>query len=671
MKNSEDQSTEGSSERFHILQPLRDLESNWAVDLAKNLEEYLLKICSGEITSEDDGQLSVNFAEAALVLQGSIQVYSRKVEYLYSLVLLALNFISQNRHQDQLENTSVQPDGVDSHTVPDEENELFLGLDDVQDKNCLDDEPGNENNEVLHHFVKPPSNLVVLEGDCLDVTGDAGELESYLLATSDLYQDFLLLDPCDAVAINDFLKGDQAGKQQNISNRGSSLKSKGRKNFLSPTRQSVGAAHKSTFAQSQDLNNSQNPGVGGNAEVNFDNVWPEPPTCNAFDGNNEMDGGYSDHMDVQDDDDDDPWKPLNPHEPGNLKIKPFKKVKVVRRKEISSTKISLTAQFPLARLNGTIDSEFSEIWDAQVHTQERLHGSQSPPLYEKLRQSLVLGWRTTNAFSSLEDEDEDDNPDKPDFEEADINIPGITHMDPEIPLCDEEGDDAVCFDNNETYGVEESNGLEDLCRAHLDALLASIAATEQQTELASRVSSWKQRIEQNLEEQNSHAPFDIHEYGGRVMEKLSLEANGVDGMSFTDIVRGQEKHDVARTFSALLQLVNNGDVDLDRSDYVGEPVCYTAKNPFNVRVVGHDNRGEVVKHHSFKKRARSPLRKAHVKRDGGKPAGKQHPESSSSALEFTSSVKSLGPNEKFSVKLEKVNRVRCTPEGKRRRKPRF
>lgn len=34
---------------------------------------------------------------AALLLQGSVQVYSRKVEYLYSLVLRALEFLSQKR----------------------------------------------------------------------------------------------------------------------------------------------------------------------------------------------------------------------------------------------------------------------------------------------------------------------------------------------------------------------------------------------------------------------------------------------------------------------------------------------------------------------------------------------------------------------------------------------
>ena len=62
--NADIDSLESSSGRFlQTVRPLRDLESNWTVDLAKNLEEYLLKICSGHISSEDDADLSVNFAE--------------------------------------------------------------------------------------------------------------------------------------------------------------------------------------------------------------------------------------------------------------------------------------------------------------------------------------------------------------------------------------------------------------------------------------------------------------------------------------------------------------------------------------------------------------------------------------------------------------------------------
>lgn len=55
--------------------------------------------------------------------------------------------------------------------------------------------------------------------------------------------------------------------------------------------------------------------------------------------------------------------------------------------------------------------------------------------------------------------------------------------------------------------------------------------------------------------QESCPPFDIHEYGDRILDKLSLEADNGDAMSFGDVVKGQEKYDVARTFSALLQLV--------------------------------------------------------------------------------------------------------------------
>lgn len=46
-------------------------------------------------------------------------------------------------------------------------------------KNRLDSPNGKDTS--LNHFVKPPANLVVLEGDCLDTTGDGTELESYLV----------------------------------------------------------------------------------------------------------------------------------------------------------------------------------------------------------------------------------------------------------------------------------------------------------------------------------------------------------------------------------------------------------------------------------------------------------------------------------------------------------
>ncbi|KAJ6323420.1 hypothetical protein OIU76_010847 [Salix suchowensis] len=510
--------------KYHTVQAERDLEANWEVDLSKKLEDYLLKICSGEIAgSEEDS--NINFAEAALLLQGSVQVYSRKVEYLYSLVLHALDFLSQKRQQqEQSEGTYFQTKQSGSCAVSDEVNDQFWVSDDVPAKIPL-----------FYQFVKPPANLVVLEGDCLDTSGDGGELESYLLATNDLYQDFILLDPCDALAINDFLKAEGTAKAQNGPCRGSSI----RKTFQSPTRHSGGTAHKPSLGKNWDANPIPSPVAGCSFGVNDCKIRPDSPVYDNFDKNPGFDMEDSESENAEDsDDNDDPWKPLNPHEPGNLKVKPFKKVKAFRRNGLKSAE--KTSQNKIGKHGNT----------------------QYPSLFEKLRQSFTNeGHDIPDTFGTSGNDNEDNAYDTgiPDFGQPDEEISEYMKEDLAPPLHGEHDDDTTHFDTYKDFGhgdQRSQSSLEDLCRSHLDALLANIAETEKQTELAARISSWKQKIEQNLEEQDSHPPFDIHAYGGRIVGKLSLETDSKKHvMAFTDVVKGQEKHDVARTFSALLQLV--------------------------------------------------------------------------------------------------------------------
>lgn len=666
MSNFREDSTTGGAEsnatKFHTLQPLRDLQSNWAVDLAKNLEDYLLKICSGEITGDQNGQLPINFAEAALLLQGSVQVYSRKVEYLYSLVLHALDFVSDKRQKEQPEG-SAQSEENPSHTSQVEENDQFWGLDDipVDAKNSLDSSKCKDSQS--NKFVKPPANLVVLEGDCLDSTGDGSELESYLLATADLYRDFILLDPCDAVSVNNYLKSDETGKGKNDNFRGDSITSKSRKSFLSPSKRSGGSVRKN-----QDAHPNEPPPIDPN-------IGPDPVANETFENNFndfQMDDRFSEPGDLDDEsDEDDPWKPLNPHEPGTLRVKPFRKVKFPGRQIINTHKrIPITREFPLARMHGPISSELTEIWEARCGASEPLE-PQNFPFYEKLRDSLVNGaHETCNTFGDSKDGNEanedDDNNGGFDFDPPDFDNPEDRYDNhEEVPMHSEKHDGGDAYFNvHELHGQEDLGSqpnLEDLCRSHLDSLLASIAETEKQTELASRVSTWKQRIENNLEEQDSRPPFDIHEYGERVMAKLPLEAD--NAMSFTDIVSGQEKHDVARTFSALLQLVNNGNVDLVKNSNRNELTCYTGEDPFHVRLLNHhDKRPEKVIHRSSKKRAKSPVHRGFGKDKGDKSAGKKEKRQMSSS----SSSSSLNP--KLSIKVNKIGGSRCTPEGKKRKK---
>ncbi|CAL9082536.1 unnamed protein product [Musa acuminata var. zebrina] len=651
---------ESGGTRFHFLQPNRDLQSNWEVDLAKKLEEYLLKICSGEISSDQDHELnSVNFAEAALLLQGSIQVYSRKVDFLHSLVLHALEFLSQKRHH-QDENASSQPDanGDESNAFFDEGNEFFLGLDDVPvvAKNCLDGEP--EKNKSSKHFAKPPANLLVLEGDCLDSCGDGSELETYLLATCDFYGDFLLLDPCDARAVYDF------------SRTGSSVRSKKRRSPLkSPIIRSGGTAHKSSLGKNQGININEFSedcyGFGINNDTQFagshvDHGYPDDDMHHV----DEPNFACSNPQDESDDDIDDPWKPLNPHEPGNLKVKPFKRVKGFGRHVTHySRRNTQTSQFPIAKLDAIIDPEFAESFKAQQSLQKRLHESEPLPLFEKLRRTLNFGEEVTyDCFCDFGDDNGENGVenDVPDFSQEETDLPNEMYdTDAERPLCNEKQDDGA----NTSDGVkafEQENpdlhaNLEDLCRAHLDSLLASIAETEKQTEMAARVSTWKQRVEQTLEEQEICPPFDIHLYGERILDKLLIEAESGDGIPFTNVVKGQSKHEVARMFSALLQLVNNGNVDLQTAPAKGELVCHTDLNPFYVKLTGNGSRRGEINDRSARKRLKSPVRKVCKK-------------TNFSTSEAISPSNSAAQNGRFSAKLGKGSIIRFTPDGKRRRR---
>ncbi|XP_057539590.1 condensin-2 complex subunit H2 isoform X1 [Amaranthus tricolor] len=656
---------ENSSSKIHTVQPLRDLESNWGVDLVKSLEDYLLKICSGEISSGDDSHFSVNFAEAALLLQGSVQVYSRKVEYLYNLVLHALEFISESRSQDHVESTSAQPEASSSHAVHDEDDQFWVSDDvPVDGKNCLDNAASKDTS--FDHVVKAPANLVVIEGDCLDSTDGGGELESYLLATNNLYRDFILLDPCDAVSVDLFLKDEKAGDRHHGGCRGTSLISKAHKSFLSPPRSNGGTARKSSMKKGLDAS----PGGGANKTQNDDEAGP---FHNDIPDNGNYGYGSDDenqHEDFDDSDGDDPWKPLNPHEPGNLKVKPFKKVVKVHRKIGLTSRISVASQFPLAKLHGTISPELTGIWEMHFGAREGKEESKPVPLYEKLRQTLAGGDAKQDGFCPPVNGDAEDVSDDEinDFEKTGFDMPDVNYMDEQEnvePNLHDAFADHYGADNADLKEDPSSQlSLEDLCRAHLDSLLASIAENEKQTELAARVSSWKQRIEDDLEEEDSRPPFDIHAYGDCVLDKLSL-ADDENVLSFGDVVKGQEKHDVARTFSALLQLVNDRKVDLDRSGSTSDSFCYTATNPFHVWLLTNAKGPKKMQFQLSKKRRKSPIKKSdkgHLK----KAPSVGSPSSSGSKSRATL----LQPNCKFSTKLEK-NGLRCTPDGKRRRRSRL
>ena len=96
--------------------------------------------------------------------------------------------------------------------------------------------------------------------------------------------------------------------------------------------------------------------------------------------------------------------------------------------------------------------------------------------------------------------------------------------------------------------------------------------------------------------------------------------------------------------------VNGKSVDLDKGQAMNELVCYTAENPFHVRLIGPNRRPEMEARFA-RKRVKSPLQNAGK---GGESSLAQH----------ECSKKPLHKNGKIPVKTA----IRLTPDGKRRRR---
>ncbi|XP_071358745.1 condensin-2 complex subunit H2 [Trachinotus anak] len=105
---------ESTESRYaHLLQPIRELTKNWEIDVASELNDYLEELDEMCITF-DGGETRLNFAEAALLIQGSACIYSKKVELLHSLVYQTLEYINDRNKKRNKQATEHQEGDADA-----------------------------------------------------------------------------------------------------------------------------------------------------------------------------------------------------------------------------------------------------------------------------------------------------------------------------------------------------------------------------------------------------------------------------------------------------------------------------------------------------------------------------------------------------------------------------
>jgi len=84
----------------HLLNPIREASANWDINFKECLDDYLEKLRRDRgrnIVREDGEVVRFNFSEAAQLLQGSLMIFSRKVDALYEDITEAYMGISNKK----------------------------------------------------------------------------------------------------------------------------------------------------------------------------------------------------------------------------------------------------------------------------------------------------------------------------------------------------------------------------------------------------------------------------------------------------------------------------------------------------------------------------------------------------------------------------------------------
>ncbi|XP_067655076.1 condensin-2 complex subunit H2-like [Haliotis asinina] len=568
-------------QRFgHLIQPIRDLTKNWDINICSYLEDYLDELEKIQVTF-DDGHTTMNFAEAALLIQGSACVYSKKVEYLYTLVYQVLDLLANKKHAQKP--SSVDKDGNDNDAqFPQDEDEEFLPLDDIKEHKNVDMKEGsNYLDKSIAPIPKTPLALIPLEdgekgqNPLLSKTGEV------LASRNDFKMNTSYVHPCGSMLLD----------MTHLNLLELSLKLLASSTPY-PTKP---AAAKLT----EECNGNVDMQTEVACDVPADNGEDMPMNMSVdFDDNN--DGGdalgasfnadplappeeveglrRSERRRVQivepvapQKPTVDPWLSTDPYDEDKNKVKALSKTRKSVRIPIKSadttkkrkrkTPVKETTLEPLICRENFRDSGQRKIRD-QLSEFEAIYWEE----FMKRRASEKEE-KKMMALAGYHTEEEDEV--VPEEEAPELMAPGDNDDDCAEPL---QVDDDLAFPIDQQFHHRNSIALNDsmfdndamvtsyevLVRKHVEAFMASAQEYAQITELSKRVADWEEKIVPRLREEELHEPFDIHKYGTSVMDGLTKSQT----IPFKRIAAGKPEFEICRLFLATLQLANVGNVEI-------------------------------------------------------------------------------------------------------------
>ncbi|XP_075064579.1 condensin-2 complex subunit H2 isoform X2 [Mixophyes fleayi] len=583
---------EDTESRFtHLLQPIRDLTKNWEVDVAAQLGEYLEELDQICI-SFDGGKTTMNFAEGALLIQGSACIYSKKVEHLYSLVYQALDFIS-NKKRDQLP-ASVGADGVDKDVNFENHNdeEEFLSLDDISEPKKTNVGMKKDQNPNLVNIVPLTPMALVSPEEVEKKNNPLCSQKGEVLASR---KDFRM-NTCTPHACGTFileLAMSPMQFPQNIQRIAEASLCPGVNNGEQADKNENMREDCNLPVPVLNFSDDDAPPLDNGDDVGFlplhdhheaDDVEMEPAEHIARQQIQTEERGYVlrqreeklSAADVQNKNNLlDPWCSLDPFE--TCEEKPFKKGKhytVPRGVIDESSSNKRKRRFP-GKLQDFMKWFSSSYWDGAEtikskrkgptfadlevlywqHIKERLAAQKKlqkrmGPQFAKVAELLAEEGTVNNVEEEREADcfDHDDCPDLSDHEDLDLNMPASLQ------------EKQACTDIDQ-MDLQDQLSYEQLVRRNVELFIANSQKYAQETVLSLRVREWEDKMWPQLQEQEERGAFDIHDYGDRLVSQFNQVG---EWRSFASLMAHRQPYEVCRYLLASLQLANDYTVEVSQ-----------------------------------------------------------------------------------------------------------
>ena len=255
----------------------------------------------------------MNFAEAALLIQGSACVYSRKVESLYELVVLAINAITSSKNKKKKKKNS------NDEAVLVDDARTFLTLDWPEEGENIDLEDGKNGTG---------SNRTAMNGtpSALSTPRTAMRRRRMLLG---LAPPPTMLMKSTPASLYPMLHANREKAFRlstcNIDRNTGALLMNTNPNIFSATK---GVAYPSVGISPSNVDAKMTNSQGSNNDDDDDGMDDV-----AFDGGDDgdYDNGTQDEEDLMEDEMEDWWRPLDPHDSSGFRSRPIRKSKTTNR----------------------------------------------------------------------------------------------------------------------------------------------------------------------------------------------------------------------------------------------------------------------------------------------------------------------------------------------------